>query len=776
MHDLRLVTLACLLCGLASLTSLHMLGRSQAARGHIHLVWVAAGGVAFGSGVWATHFISMLAYQPNVPVAFDLGLTILSLLWAIGGGWVALLCAYANTRAAMIAAGIVLGGAIGAMHFTGMTALQVPGVINYATPDVAAAWVAALIFAPCALLRFRTGHLLQATLLLVLAVAGLHFTAMAAVSIDTDGTMVEGLPTMALAVSIAAVAGLILFSSLGGALLDQHMERLAARQTERFRRFANATFEGLFFLDEDIVTDANLVLCRMLNTAPERVIGRPLKAFFSLRSQPALAALRANGDAGGGAELELASAGGPPIVVDVMAGPAAGGHLRGSVIAVRDATERRRAEQQIRKLAQSDPLTGLANRMLLQDYLSNALKCAGTAGSFVAVLCLDLDRFKLVNDLLGHHAGDCLLVEVANRLRASTRETDMVARLGGDEFIAVQPFSGDMSGVDALARRLVKSLAEPYFIEGRAVDISASIGISRYPADAAEPEILLQQADLALYRAKQEGRSCYRVFEPAMDRQSRRRRDLEQDLRQALAHQEFEVYYQPIFESDFLGLVGYEALLRWRHPVRGNISPAEFIPIAEECGVIRAIGEFVLQTACAEAASWNSRHSVSVNLSPAQFKDQDLAAQVAFTLASAGLQPGRLELEVTESVLIGDADQALATLRALKSQGVKIALDDFGTGYSSLSYLRRFPFDRLKIDRSFVAELGVNDEAGSIVRCVIAMAQSLRLAVTAEGVETAGQLAMLRMMRCGHLQGFLLGRPAPAASLPSKAELEFVAA
>jgi NO-binding membrane sensor protein with MHYT domain len=333
MHDLRLVTLACLLCGLASLTSLHMLGRSQAARGHIHLVWVAAGGVAFGSGVWATHFIAMLAYQPNVPVAFDLGLTILSLLWAIGGGWIALLCGYANTRAAMIAAGIVLAGAIGAMHFTGMTALQVPGVINYVTPDVAAAWAAALILAPCALLRFRTGHLLQATLLLVLAVAGLHFTAMVAVSIDTDGTMVEGLPTMALAVSIAAVAGLILFSSLGGALLDQHMERLAARQTERFRRFANATFEGLFFLDEDIVTDANLVLCRMLNTAPERVIGRPLKAFFSLRSQPALAALRANGDAGGGAELELASAGGATIVVDVMAGPAGGGHVRGSVMA-----------------------------------------------------------------------------------------------------------------------------------------------------------------------------------------------------------------------------------------------------------------------------------------------------------------------------------------------------------------------------------------------------------------------------------------------------------
>jgi diguanylate cyclase (GGDEF)-like protein len=776
MHDLRLVALACVLCGLASLTSLHMLGRAQAAKGHTHFIWVAAGGVAFGSGVWATHFISMLAYQPNVPVAFDVGLTMLSLFWAIGGGWLALLCAYANTRLAMVASGVVLGGAIGAMHFTGMAALQVPGVLNYATPDLVAAWVIGLVLAPCALLRFRTGHLVQATLLLVLAIAGLHFIAMAAVSIVTDGTTVDGLPTVALAVSVAAVAGLILISSLGGALLDQHLDRRAARDTERFRRFADATFEGLFFLEDDIVSDANLVMCRMLNTAPERVVGRPLSAFFSLKSQPALAALRAHGGEAGGAELELASAGRAPMVVDIMARQVTGGPARSSVIVVRDATERRRAEQRIKELAQTDPLTGLANRMLLQDYLSRALVSAEKTGSAVAVLCLDLDRFKLVNDLLGHHAGDCLLVEVAERLRGNTRDTDMIARLGGDEFIAVQPFSGEMSNVGALARRLIQSLSEPYVIEGRAVDISASIGISSYPATATESELLLRQADLALYRAKQEGRSCYRMFEPAMDHQSRRRRDLEQDLRQALANQEFQVHYQPIFESERLALVGYEALLRWRHPVRGNVSPAEFIPLAEECGVIRAIGQFVLETACAEAASWHTNHTVSVNLSPAQFKDQDMAAQVAFTLAGAGLAPSRLELEVTESVLIGDAEQALATLRALKSHGVKIALDDFGTGYSSLSYLRRFPFDRLKIDRSFVAELGTNEEAESIVRCIIAMARSLRLDVTAEGVETERQLTLLRAMHCGHLQGYLLGRPAPAAALPCTADFEFAAA
>jgi len=289
MHDLRLVALACVLCGLASLTSLHMLGRSQAAKGHIHLIWVAAGGVAFGSGVWATHFISVLAYEPNVPVAFDLGLTMLSLFWAVGGGWLAFLLAYINTRRAVVASGVVLGGAIGAMHFTGMAALQVPGVLNFATPDLVAAWIAGLVFAPCALLRFRTGHLLQATFLLVLAIAGLHFIAMAAVSIVTDATVVDGLPTMALAVTVAAVACLILLTSLGGALLDQHLERRAERETERFRRFADATFEGLFFLDGDMVTDANLAVCGMLNTIPENVIGRPLSTFFSLRSQPALA-------------------------------------------------------------------------------------------------------------------------------------------------------------------------------------------------------------------------------------------------------------------------------------------------------------------------------------------------------------------------------------------------------------------------------------------------------------------------------------------------------
>ena len=485
--------------------------------------------------------------------------------------------------------------------------------------------------------------------------------------------------------------------------------------------------------------------------------------------------MRADANAGG-RELELVSAGAKPIIVDIMARPGVSGHGRSTVIAVRDATERKQAERRITELAQTDPLTGLSNRLLLHEYISQALVAAESNGSAVAVFCLDLDRFKLVNDMFGHHAGDHLLVEVASRLRAMTRDTDLVARFGGDEFIAVQPFAGEMSEVDALARRLIKSLAEPYIIEGRAVEISASIGISCYPANAGDVDLLLKQADLALYRAKQEGRACYRLFEPAMDRQARRRRDLEHDLRQALANQEFEVYYQPIFESDFLGLVGYEALLRWHHPLRGSVSPAEFIPIAEECGAIRAIGQFVLETACAEAASWETGQTISVNLSPAQFKDQDLAAQVAFTLANAGLPPGRLELEVTESVLIGDSDQALAILRALKSQGVKVALDDFGTGYSSLSYLRRFPFDRLKIDRSFVAELGTNEEAVSIVRCIIAMARSLRLDVTAEGVETESQLALLRAMRCGHLQGYLLGRPSPAASLPSKAELEFAAA
>jgi diguanylate cyclase (GGDEF)-like protein len=410
-------------------------------------------------------------------------------------------------------------------------------------------------------------------------------------------------------------------------------------------------------------------------------------------------------------------------------------------------------------LAEIDPLTGLSNRPRLEDRLRQALAEASRSDGSVAVLCLDLDRFKAVNDFMGHQAGDSLLVEVANRLRAAARESDSVARLGGDGFILVWPFDGDQAAVGSFASRLVDVLSAPYMIDGVKVEISASIGIALYPSGATTAERLLSQADLALGRAKQDGRRRHRFFEPAMDTKLREYRTMEHDLRQALTRGELYLDYQPVFNGVGLELAGYEALARWRHPRLGTVSPAVFIPIAEECGAILPLGRWVLETACAEAASWSKPLGIAVNLSPAQFNNLDLPDEIADILARTGLPAARLELEVTEGVLIGDTDRAHAVLSAIQAQGVRIALDDFGTGYASLSYLRRFRFNRLKIDRSFIKEIGVDADAEAIVCAIMAMSKRLRLAVTAEGIETEQQLTLLRVLRCDHLQGFLLGRP-----------------
>jgi diguanylate cyclase len=762
-HDLRLVAIACVVCAIGALTTLQMLARARATIGHVRWGWIAAGGADFSCFVWTTHFVAMLAYAPGLPMAFNLPLTIVSLLIAVAGGWAGLACALAPSRAASAAAGLVFGGSIGAMHFAGMEAFQVPGLLTFGTGDVAAAWTTALVLAPAAMLRLRAGNLASAILLLVLAVAGLHFIAMAAVTIHPGGAPVLGVDADAISISVAAIGLLVLTASLGTALVDKHLAARLHLETERFRRFADATFEGLFFLDHGLVSDANGVLCRMLGRTPAQIAHAPLASFFAPESHATLQMLQAS--QAGSSELALLDAAGNRHAVDVLARPLSGVDSAVAVVAVRDATERKHAERRIQELAHTDPLTGLANRLLLRDRLAGALAEAASAATAVAVLCLDLDRFKSINDIMGHHAGDLLLIEVAARLRALTRAGDTIARLGGDEFVVVQPFDGDNQRVHALAQRLVRLLAEPYVIEGKEAEISASIGVAIYPTDAADGETLLRHADLALYRAKQEGRSVYRFFEPAMDTRLRARRAMEHDLRHALAHDELFLQYQPVFASDPLAIVGYEALLRWHHPHRGNVPPSEFIPIAEDCSVILPIGAWVLETACAEAAAWRDPLTIAVNLSPAQFRNQDLPEQIAQILARTGLAPHRLELEVTEGVLMDDTARAAAALAALKAQGIRIALDDFGTGYSSLSYLRRFPFARLKIDRAFIAELGTDADADAIVHCIMAMARSLRLAVTAEGVETELQLTLLRKMPCSHLQGYLLGRPASAGDL-----------
>lgn len=449
-------------------------------------------------------------------------------------------------------------------------------------------------------------------------------------------------------------------------------------------------------------------------------------------------------------------------VIAVKHRPIAG---KGWVATHEDITEQRRVQERVAYMAHHDGLTDLANRAHLNERLTAALRDERERDD-LAVLCLDLDRFKEINDALGHASGDELLKGVAKRLSSCIRERDLVARLGGDEFAILQIGGEQPRDATVLASRLLELIGNPFEIGGQQMAVGASIGIAVAPSDGTEVNQLLRNADLALYRSKSDGRGTYRFFEPEMDRRAQARRQLEADLRNALQNGEFELYFQPLvnLERDEIG--GFEALLRWSHPERGQILPGEFIPLAEETGLIVPIGAWVLRQACAEAAKWPDDLKIAVNVSAVQFKGAGLAALIISALAAAGLRADRLEIEITESVMLQDPDAAFAILTRLHDLGIRIALDDFGTGYSSLSNLRKFPFDRIKIDRSFVADLSAaNVDAIAVVRSVAQLGVSLGMATTAEGVETKDQLDLVRSEGCTDIQGYYISRPIPASEI-----------
>jgi diguanylate cyclase (GGDEF)-like protein/PAS domain S-box-containing protein len=433
---------------------------------------------------------------------------------------------------------------------------------------------------------------------------------------------------------------------------------------------------------------------------------------------------------------------------------------------VEDITERTRADERIRYMAHHDLLTGLSNRALFMEKLEEAGARLRRRGEMFTVFMLDLDRFKYVNDSLGHPEGDSLLKETARRLKAALRETDILARLGGDEFAILQAGEAEQrEDASLLAERIMRVIAEPYEINESRVTIGTSIGIARAPVDGVEPSELMKKADLALYRMKSEGRNGYRFFDAQMTADAIALHQLEHDLREAIRRNEFEVYYQPIVASATRKPVGAEALVRWRHPKRGFIPPDQFIPLAEETGLIVPLGEWVLQTACAEAASWPPDLKISVNLSPAQFGKGNLLDVIMCVLVDTGLPADRLELEITESMLIENDLDIGGVLRQLKNLGVSIALDDFGTGYSSLSYLTKFPFDKIKIDKSFTQNIIKRVDCRAIVSSVRALGEGLDITTTAEGVETEQQFEMLRAAGIELVQGYLFGRPSPAPEL-----------
>ncbi len=558
--------------------------------------------------------------------------------------------------------------------------------------------------------------------------------------------------------------------------LQRHLKLLRQREEELdhqnmlFTAALNNMRQGLCMFDQE----ARLIVCNAPYAAmyglPEELTqeGTPLSAIIEHRARSGHSPREPNGPyeasvagarAGKAASYRLPLVDGRTIQISHQPLPSGGW-----VATHEDVTESIAAEARIAHMARHDALTGLPNRTHLREKMEDALARV-RRGESMATLCLDLDHFKAVNDTLGHPVGDALLCAVTERLIGCVRETDTVARLGGDEFAILQPGLDRPEQAGRLAHRLIDTLSKPYDLDGHQVVIGASIGIAFAPTDGVNADTLLKNADMALYRAKTDGRGTFRYFEPEMDARLQRRRALELDLRKALTQDEFELFYQALVDVQTEEVNGFEALLRWRHPTRGMIPPSDFVPLAEEIGLIVPLGEWVVRQACAEAARWPRPVKVAVNLSPAQFRSRTLVHTVVSALDTTGLAPQRLELEITESVLLQDNEATLATLHQLRGLGVRIAMDDFGTGYSSLSYLRSFPFDKIKIDRSFVSELAEKSDCMAIVRAVASLGASLGMVTTAEGVETVDQLRQVREQGCTEVQGYLFSQPRPASEL-----------
>jgi diguanylate cyclase (GGDEF)-like protein/PAS domain S-box-containing protein len=543
-----------------------------------------------------------------------------------------------------------------------------------------------------------------------------------------------------------------------------------------YRRLFEAANDGIVLIDFKTgeITDANPAVVAMLGHERAGLIGRKLWEIDSFKSVPdceiTLSELKDH-DRVQQDHWVLKTVAGASIDIEMVSNHYKADGTDVVQCNLRNITDRKEAEARIRYMALHDALTGLANRTLLEDRLSHDIAQARRNKKQVAVLMLDLDHFKTINDSLGHHVGDQLLEAVAVRLRACLREGDTAARLGGDEFVVGLPDIGSGDAAEVVAGKILVALMEPFPIEDRKLHIGGSIGIGLYPDDGEDSGSLLRAADTAMYDAKQNGRGVYRFFTPALNEAAQRRHNLSNDAHQACARDEFVLHYQPQVEIGTGRITGLETLLRWNHPTEGLISPALFIPLLEELGLIVEVGQWVLRTACLQNARWQADGlppvRMAVNLSAQQFYRGDIVRTVRQALEESGLAPEWLELELTESLTLDDTETTLRIMGELKQLGVGLSLDDFGTGWSSLSYLRRFPIDRIKIDRSFMRDVTTHPNAAAVVQSILHLAQSLGLGCIAEGVETPEQLEYLQQQLCSEIQGFLFSKPLPAQDLPA---------
>jgi diguanylate cyclase len=762
-HDLRLVGLAAFVCVLASFTAVNLLRHARKSTGQMRHLWLSVSAISTGFGIWATHFVAMLAFTPGIPSGYNITLTLLSLVVAIlltaAGLAVSLI---PNWRHGPWIGGAIVAGGIAAMHYTGMAAFEVAGIVLWdpalVITSIVLGGAIGAIALPVGLHGDEEKWKIGGALLLTLAICSHHFTAMGAVSIipyPSIEVSQSALPAGLLAIGVAIASVALLGLALAAVVLDIRDHRRSELETDRMRDLADASVEGLLVCDGDMIVSVNRSFSSLTGLTTADLAGKTLESCFP--DQAARTELLSHPNQA--VEMDLRHRDGALTPVELILRPIVFAGRPHHVVAVRDLKARKDAEEHIYFLAHHDALTSLPNRSNFNARIDQEIAVLAP-GSRLAVLCLDLDRFKEVNDLFGHAAGDKVLQLVASRVSAVLGERQMLARLGGDEFAIVMPDIASPAAAGRFAETILEALRAPGSGEPSDSHIATSIGIAICPNDAPDRQSLLSHADTALYRAKTEGRNTYRFFEAKMGAEVRERRMLEHDLRLAMARDELRLSYQPQHDAKSNGIVGFEALLRWKHPVRGEISPVVFIPIAEETGAILQIGDWVLRTACREAASWPQPLKIAVNVSAVQLYNTSFVQELHQVLLETGLSPRRLEIEITETALVRDFNRALTMLRQIKALGIAIAMDDFGTGYSSLSNLRAFPFDRIKIDRSFIKSVNSNGQAATIVRAVLGLGRGLGLPVLAEGVETSDELQFLKDEMCDEVQGYLLGRPA----------------
>jgi diguanylate cyclase (GGDEF)-like protein len=771
-HDYRLVLLAAAVLCVGSLAFFLILKRTEECGIRRKSQWTALGAVAGGIAVWATHFIAMLAYDGGMPIGFNMARTVLSAVVSIFMFWLTLHALRSQSRfQACVLGGVLATVGVDLMHFIGTSAIIASADISYdVVPIIITGLVAVLIYTSTFAVFFSlrgAAQVLAPAGLFVIAVCVLHFVGMSYTTLIAN-PLIAG-PETAFSKSwllggIVAASTIILLLAAAATFVDRYLTDL--------RGLADATLEGIAIVQSEKIAEINDRFAKILDIPAASIIGRSLDEFLTaadgepasaLRDLPVEATLRGDSQ---GRFLEII---------------AHGIEYRGKecrVIAVRDLSEKKEAQRQIEHLAHHDPLTGLPNRTLFEDRLRKALKLAHRTGEPVAVLALDLDRFKSVNDIFGHGEGDRVLCRVADILRTSVRASDTVARIGGDEFVILQIGGAQPEGSRALADRIISDFAEKMDRNSDPTAVGLSIGVAVFPDDARDAEGLRHAADIALYRAKQSGRGQACFHDSALDVEVRQRRKLEHDLRHAVLRRQLRVVYQPLVVTSGGRVYGYEALVRWTHPEQGAIPPDVFIPIAEESGSILAIGEWVLREGCRTVLDWPDSPILAVNVSAVQFQLHNLAETIVTILEEEKFPPSRLELELTESALMKDRAIAITTLDKLKRLGVSIVIDDFGTGYSSLSNLQSFPFDKIKIDRSFVSVIESDDVARSIVRAIVGIGKSLGMDVVAEGVETHAQHRMLMEEKCPLAQGYLFGRPSdsPAEYFLERESAEMVKA